>query len=279
MKLKLEIQRFSATNSTTHYDLSQYTANDKPTYLIDYNGDMAKIDAAIYAADARSLVNESAIGTLSDLNTTTKTDLVSAINEVNTQVGTNTNNIGTNTANIATLGGNIGNLVDLTTTAKNNLVAAINEVKGVNDTQNTNIGDLSNLDTNIKTSIVAAINEIFETTEHNLIWTNTNPSAAFGANVITINDLNTYDQFKIISIDNNQASIPTQHIVECYKDANILVCQAAYFNGVSNQIRNIKFDFTNNTINFERSQIPGTGYNDNTNVPVYIIGYRSGLFN
>lgn len=40
----------SSTNKTAHYSLSQYVANDKPTYLSDYNGDMAKIDAAIYAA-------------------------------------------------------------------------------------------------------------------------------------------------------------------------------------------------------------------------------------
>ena len=40
----------SSTNKTAHYSLSQYLANDKPTYLSDYNGDMAKIDAAIYAA-------------------------------------------------------------------------------------------------------------------------------------------------------------------------------------------------------------------------------------
>ena len=82
MKLKLEIQRFNSTNQTTHYDLSQYTANYKPTYLIDYNGDMAKIDTAIYGADARSLVNESAIGDLTELDTTAKNNLVSAVNEI-----------------------------------------------------------------------------------------------------------------------------------------------------------------------------------------------------
>lgn len=40
----------TATNHTEHYGLSQYALDDHPTYTGDYNGDMSKIDAAIYAA-------------------------------------------------------------------------------------------------------------------------------------------------------------------------------------------------------------------------------------
>lgn len=40
----------TATNHTEHYGLSQYARDDHPTYSGDYNGDMSKIDAAIYAA-------------------------------------------------------------------------------------------------------------------------------------------------------------------------------------------------------------------------------------
>lgn len=158
-KLKLNIQRFSATNHTAHYNLSQYISTDKPTYLVDYNSDMLAIDTAIYNAMSKATVNEANIGTMENLTTTSKTDLVSALNEVNNQVGTNTGNISTNTSNIATLGDNQGDLANLTTTAKNNLVSAINEVKGVNDTQNNNIGNLSNLNTTDKSSLVSAINE------------------------------------------------------------------------------------------------------------------------
>lgn len=44
----------SSTNKTTHYQLSQYIGTDKPTYLADYNGDMSKIDTAIYSADTKA---------------------------------------------------------------------------------------------------------------------------------------------------------------------------------------------------------------------------------
>lgn len=40
----------TATNHTEHYGLSQYVQDDYPSYIGDYNGDMSKIDMAIYAA-------------------------------------------------------------------------------------------------------------------------------------------------------------------------------------------------------------------------------------
>ena len=154
MKLKLNIQKFSSTNATTHYELSQYIGTDKPTYLVDYNGDMNKIDTAIYGADSQATQNANNIGTMSNLNTTEKSSLVGAINEVNTQVGTNTNNISTNTSNIGTLGTNQGVMANLTTTEKSSLVGAINEVDAENGTQNTNISknanDIQTLNTQVQ---------------------------------------------------------------------------------------------------------------------------------
>ena len=45
----------SSTNKTANYNLSQYIGTDKPTYLGDYNSDMAKIDAQLKAnADSAS---------------------------------------------------------------------------------------------------------------------------------------------------------------------------------------------------------------------------------
>ena len=37
----------TATNKTANYDLSQFVGTDRPTWLGDYNGDMAKIDAQL----------------------------------------------------------------------------------------------------------------------------------------------------------------------------------------------------------------------------------------
>ena len=137
-KLKLDIQRFSSTNKTTHYELSQYVGTDKPTYLVDYNQDMSKIDTGIYNAQAQATINETNIGDLSDLTTTDKLSLVGAINEVNSESSS------------------VGDLQDLTTTSKTSVVSAINEVNG----KANNIGDLTNLTTTDKTNVVNAVNEV-----------------------------------------------------------------------------------------------------------------------
>ena len=121
----------SSTNKTTNYNLSQYVGSDKPTYLGDYNGDMLKIDtqmkanntlatnasaAATVAGSAASSALDKAneIGTLSNLVTSEKSNVVAAINEV--------------AANAVQSEGDIGSLSNLTTTDKSNLVGAINEL-------------------------------------------------------------------------------------------------------------------------------------------------------
>lgn len=85
----------SHTNSTTNYNLPQFVGTDKPAWLTDINGAFSATDTAIKAAkdvadtaagDATTANNS--IGTLSNLNTTEKTNLVGAINEVNVTVGT-----------------------------------------------------------------------------------------------------------------------------------------------------------------------------------------------
>ena len=112
----------ASTNHTTNYNLSQFIGADKPAWLSDYNGDMGKIDAGIHnaqttatGADGKADANTTKIGTLTNLNTTVKTDLVSAVNEVNTAAGT-----AQNTAN------NAGNLANTANTTANNLAEQFN---------------------------------------------------------------------------------------------------------------------------------------------------------
>lgn len=150
----------ASTNKTTHYELSQYVGTDKPAYLTDYNQDMSRIDAGIYGAKSLADNNETAIGDLSNLTTTAKTNLVGAINEVDSDLGTLSTTVGNHTTAIGNNTTAIGDLTNLTTTAKNNLVSAINEVDSQANTNTSNIGSLSNLDTTAKNNLVSALNEV-----------------------------------------------------------------------------------------------------------------------
>lgn len=64
----------TATNHTEHYELSQYTEDDRPTYTGDYNGDMSKIDAAIYAASQSGGGGMTAVEHTADLTGDGSTD-------------------------------------------------------------------------------------------------------------------------------------------------------------------------------------------------------------
>ena len=85
----------ASTNKTANYELSQFLGSDKPAWLGDYNTDMSKIDAQMKlnadkatGADGKADSNATAIGTLSSLTTEEKTNLVGAINEVDSHADT-----------------------------------------------------------------------------------------------------------------------------------------------------------------------------------------------
>ena len=126
--MKLDIQLFSSTNKTEYYDLSQYVAGDKPTYLVDYNNDMEAIDTAIHGAKTQADLGVTNAGiaqtTAENAQTTANTAVTNASTAQTTADGNSTK---------------IGDLANLNTTAKSNVVSAINEVKAENVSQNSNI--------------------------------------------------------------------------------------------------------------------------------------------
>lgn len=107
----------ASTNKTTHYDLSQYVSSDKPTYLVDYNGDMAKIDTAINAAK-----------TTADTASTAATNAQTAAEGAQTTANTAVTNAATADTKATNVDTKVGALANLETVDKNSIVSAINEV-------------------------------------------------------------------------------------------------------------------------------------------------------
>ena len=114
-----------------------------------------KLDEMAEDGTLAQIINVEMIGSLSNLNTTDKSNVVSAINEVNGNV-TNTDD-------------KIGTLTNLNTTDKSNVVSAINEVNGNVTNTDDKIGTLANLNTTNKSNVVSAINEV----NNNLLKANT----------------------------------------------------------------------------------------------------------
>ena len=88
------------TNHTTNYELSQFVANDKPTFLGDYNGDMAKIDTAIKAADNKAGAADTTAESAAALATSASQTATEAATDAATAAATATTAL--NTANNAT---------------------------------------------------------------------------------------------------------------------------------------------------------------------------------
>lgn len=103
-----------ATNSTLHYQLSQFISTDKPAWLQDYNGDMQKIDTgingALVAAESAQNSADSASSGVSTLNdavtalsatvaghTSDITDLSGDVNTIESLIGNGTPTAGDHT--------------------------------------------------------------------------------------------------------------------------------------------------------------------------------------
>ena len=117
--------------------------NLNEAYVVGYN--LTRYTVERFVKDYITILRND-IGILTNLTTTDKSNLVAAINEIDTIAVSNATNIGT--------------LTDLTTTDKDNLVEAINEVDSIATSNAVNIGTLTNLTTTDKSNLVAAINEV-----------------------------------------------------------------------------------------------------------------------
>lgn len=128
----------SSTNKTTNYELSQFIGSDKPAWLVDYNGDMSKIDNQMKAnADAAA----SAASQASSAGTTAS-GAADGVQALNTQI----NGAGGIASDIVTVQGAINTINALIgngepTTQDKTIIGAINELDAGGQTLAQKIND------------------------------------------------------------------------------------------------------------------------------------------
>lgn len=124
----------SSTNKTTHYELSQFTANDIPAWLSDYNSDMGKIDTGIF--NAQTVGGEAR--TKADNAITAANEAKTAVESLTTTVTNLTSNVTKNTEDITSLSSSITSLESQVNTnsttiqsiISQNFQSQINEIDG-----------------------------------------------------------------------------------------------------------------------------------------------------
>ena len=154
------------TNHTTNYELPQFVAGDKPTWLGDVNGAMSAIDTAIagvaVTASGADSKADSAIST-ANAASGTASDAATLANTANT-----------NASSALTTAGNAATAASAAQSTADGAVTTANAASTKADGVDTKVGALTDLTTTDKTSIVAAINEV-----------NAKPSGASSAEDVT----------------------------------------------------------------------------------------------
>lgn len=117
----------SSTNKTTYYELSQFLGSDKPAWLVDYNGDMSKIDAGIKEAKDAADAAQSTANTADSKADTNATAISTLDGQINGVSGI-ASDLSALQGSVNTINSLIGN-GEPTTTDKT-LIGAINELNG-----------------------------------------------------------------------------------------------------------------------------------------------------
>lgn len=130
-----------ATNTTTHYNLSQFVSTDKPAWLQDYNGDMLKIDTAIDAAKVAADTAQTTANAASGASTQNANDIAALSTDVSGQGA----NITALQLAVNTINSLIGN--GTPTTTDQTIIGAINELHS----------DITDLQTDINTDVLKTL--------------------------------------------------------------------------------------------------------------------------
>ena len=240
--IRLDIQRFNSTNKTTHYELSQYVSSDLPTYLVDYNSDMSKIDAGINTAK-----------TTADSASTAATNAATVAETAQTSANTAITNAATAQTAANTANTNIGTLANLTTVEKGTLVGAINEVDAANKEQILNAHSTSTT----ATYSAAYINEL---SDGEVLWTNPDPTQVFTAQTIILSSSN----YRFIEIITRDFGTGNHTVTKIYKGNSARIVN--FSSGGTLYERDFTYvDDTHYSV--------GAGTDSHTQVPVSVIGY------
>ena len=131
----------ASTNKTSNLQLSQFIGSDTPTWLVDYNGDMEKIDAGVgRVEELAETASTQAVGVASGLQTTNQN-----VTTLSGQVANVQNQANTTTASVNGINQRLGN-TDISGVGDGTVTGAINALSsGGSGTGGFSAPDLTNV--------------------------------------------------------------------------------------------------------------------------------------
>lgn len=186
----------ASTNKTTNYELSQFIGTDKPAWLTDYNGDMAKIDRAIKdASDDASTAQTTAETAQSTAETASSSasDAISQAQTASTDASTalsTAQTASTNASSAVTTANQAKSTADGLATNVSTAQTTANRAEGKADVNATNITNLTSA-VSTNTNNISALASKFQLTDIDTVAVSTvipNISANNGSLTLAQND-------------------------------------------------------------------------------------------
>lgn len=243
--LKLDIQMFASTNKTTNYELPQFVGTDKPTWLGDFNGAMATIDAGMHE------------------NATDISDMASDVASASSAASQASSDVASLSSTVSSLSSDVSTATTTANNAQSTATSALNTANTANGKADTNASAITTINSNI-----AGL-------QGTILWTNPNVNNSFAGQTVTLSEsLANYDSYEILyrqssSVDRIMSTgiLPVGH--GCFMAFPLSL----------NNYRGTSETVSGNTLTFldaYHAQADGSWLTDNSLViPRNIIGYKT----
>ena len=194
----------ASTNKTSNLQLSQFIATDTPTWLVDYNGDMEKIDAGVgRVEELAETAKTQAVGVASGLQTTNQN-----VATLSGQVANVQNQANSTTASVNGINQRLGN-TDISGVGDGTVTGAINALSSAESGFSApNPANVIKSETNVSGGTSAS----YTATNDSFLYIRVNQYSAGNGTQITIGGVQIASFINYDTADPNNYFIITQFI-------------------------------------------------------------------
>ena len=154
---------------------------------------------------------------------------------------------------------------------------AINENPEISDINKVTDNDMNEIKAvvNNNDDELITINTKLTNITGQILWTNSSPTSTFEAQTIILSSSD-YDFYEVYCSYNNSTASSYVNAYKTIKGKGIIMDNQGYTSGLS--VRR-KIDYTNATHLLISSAYGGANIDNGYLIPIYVIGYKTGIFN
>lgn len=247
--MKLNIQMFASTNKTANYELPQFVGTDKPTWLGDFNTAMATIDGGM--AENKSNIES----------------MDSRVSSAESSASQASQNVSALTARVDSVESSVSSTTTTANNAQSTATTALNTANTANGKSDTNASAITTIESN-----VSALQTETAGLKGKILWKNQNPMSPITTQTLTLNSAD-YDVLEIFYYINEQATSLETLSTKFIKGSGTRITAPTSSGGII--FRNITY---NSNTSYNLSETQGQAVNNFLCIPLYVIGYKTGLF-